>query len=477
MHKKIVNKIKATPNSVKSSAALVFSSLFVKGIAFIVTPLFTRIMNMDDFGTVTTYNSWVTIIEVFAILSLTSAGVFNVGMKDNKKTRNEYISSCIGLCNLTTFITFAAILAYKLIVGDKAFLSYEMIGVMFIHFLFSPAQIFWLTRQRYEYKYKLATIITIGSVLVSQTLSVLFVIFSDNKALGKVFGHEFGLLLFTIPFYILLLKRGKDYANLKSWKQILILSLPLIPHYLAQHIMGSSDKIMLTYMTGAANSAVYGVVMNIGMIGTIFWNAINASLVPYSFDKIEKKQYSSIDKLSKKLIASYAIVLLFVILLAPEILMILAPSDYRGGIYCVPPLTFAVYTQAIYNLFANIEFYNKRTKGIAIATVLATIINLTLNYLLIPKYGYTGASYATMIADIALIFFHYANYKKTPTNNIYDAKYIFLISTCFLILSLLIIPLYTTSLVRYILIFSIILLVLLFRKVIIKTIKTVMSKK
>ena len=47
MKNKIVNKIKEAPNSVKSSVALIVSSLLVKGIAFIVTPLFTRIMDMD----------------------------------------------------------------------------------------------------------------------------------------------------------------------------------------------------------------------------------------------------------------------------------------------------------------------------------------------------------------------------------------------------------------------------------------------
>ena len=476
MKNKIVNKIKETPNSVKSSVALIISSLLVKGIAFIVTPLFTRLMDMDDFGIVTTYNSWASIIEVFAILGLTSAGVFNVGMKDNKKTRGEYISSCLGLCNLTTLITFIVVFIVKILLGENSTISYEMLGVMFIHFLFSPAQIFWLTRQRYEYKYKLSTIISIGSVLLSQLLSVLFVMFADNKSFGKIFGNEIGVLLFAIPFYILLLKRGGDYINLKRWKQILVLSLPLIPHYLAQHIMGSSDKIMITHMTGAADSAIYGVVMNIGLIGTIFWNAINASLVPYSFDKIEKRRYKDIDKLSKKLITGYSIILLFVILLAPEILAILAPASYSGGIYCVPPLTFAVFTQALYNLFANIEFYNKKTSGIAAATVGATIINLILNWLLIPKFSYVGASYATLIADIALIFFHYLNYKRTKTNNIYDVRYIFILSVTFLVVSLLAIPLYNIAIVRYVLLLAIILTAIFARKYIIRVIRT-MSKK
>lgn len=81
----------------------------IKGVNFITTPIFTRIINQTEYGTIQEYNSWQTILEVFALLGLTSAGVFNVGMKDYKNQRSQYMSSVLAFCNIVTIIVFSVI--------------------------------------------------------------------------------------------------------------------------------------------------------------------------------------------------------------------------------------------------------------------------------------------------------------------------------------------------------------------------------
>lgn len=474
---RLLNKWREIPISAKSSIAFIFSSFIIKGIVFLVTPIFTRIMDISQYGGITTYNSWVSIIEIFAILGLTSAGVFNVGLNDNKENRSKYISTCLGLCNISTLIVFGLLFLSKLFLGNDFFINNDLLIVMFIHFLFSPAQIFWITRQRYEYKYKLATTITILSVLIGQAISVIAVLkFPDNATFSKILGNEIGTLLFAIPIYMIILKKGKDYINFKEWKKILVLALPLIPHYLSQHVMASSDKIMISSLVNDSEAAIYGVVSNIGMIGTIFWSAINASLVPHTFEKLNQKKYEDIDKLTKKILLGYMIICILVIFVAPEILRILAPSEYYNGVYAVPPLTFVVFLQALYNLFANIEFYNKKTGGIAKATVCATIVNLILNFIFIPKFSFIAASYTTLVSYIILVILHYRNYLKCQKEKIYDIKYIVTISVFLFIISLICNVLYLNNIVRYVLIGLILIAIIIKRKEIIKIIKSLKKK-
>ena len=54
-----------------------------------------RSTDIDEYGIVTMYNSWVSIIEIFAVLGLTSAGVFNVGLNDNKFNIPSYENDVI----------------------------------------------------------------------------------------------------------------------------------------------------------------------------------------------------------------------------------------------------------------------------------------------------------------------------------------------------------------------------------------------
>lgn len=462
---KIIEKWKKIPDSVKSSIAFAFSSFIIKGIAFIVTPIFTRIMEIDDYGVITTYNSWVSIIEIFALLGLTSAGVFNIGLKDNKETRDKYISSCLGLCNFATVIVFSIILILKVIFGSDFWISNDLVVVMFIHFIFNPAHIFWITRQKYEYKYKLATCVTVGTTLLGQTLSLMGVLsFKENTVLAKIFGNELGILIITIPIFVALLRKGKKYIDIAQWKNILVLALPLIPHYLAQHVMSGADKIMISDMVNSGDAAIYGVVANIGMIGSIFWSAINGSLVPFTFENIEKKNYEKIKKVSNSLILAYAFVCVGVILIAPEVLKLLAPAEYYSGIYCVPPIVVVVFLQALYNLYANVEFYYKKTKRIAVATVVATIVNVVLNYLIIPKYSFVGAAYTTLISYIVLIVVHYFGYKSCTEGEVCDNKFIVILTLSLLIISILSNILYGLSdIIRYVFI-GIALLILFIKK-------------
>ena len=104
--KTLIQKWRQMPASAKSSIAFVLSSFVLKGISFLTTPIFTRLMDQTQYGIIAEYNSWLSIIDVFALLGLTSAGVFNVGLNDYRDSRDQYISSVLTLCNLTTIGVF-----------------------------------------------------------------------------------------------------------------------------------------------------------------------------------------------------------------------------------------------------------------------------------------------------------------------------------------------------------------------------------
>lgn len=427
----MLEKWKAMPDSAKSSIAFVFSSFVLRGVSFITTPVFTRVMDVTQYGIIATYLSWVSIIEVFALLGLTSAGVFNVGLSEYSDSRDQYISSVLMLCNITTVLFFIVIAICKAFLGEGFLLTGDLLLLMFVHFIFSPSQVFWITRQRYEFKYKLAFLQVVSSAILSQVISIFLVTQADGDHVAsvKLWGAEIGTLLFNIPLYFLLYKRGKTVLNIALWKQILVFALPLIPHYLAQHVMSSADRIMVSEMVSEADAGIYSVVANISMVATIVWSAINGSLIAYTFENLKIKEYKKINGTATLLVLGYGVVCFAICLIAPEVLLILAPPEYHIGIYAVPPIAGVAFLSALYNVFANIEFYHKKSNYITLATIVATVINFVLNYLLIPRYSFIAASYTTLFSYIVLVFMHYGGYRKSSVDKIYNGKTILLIST------------------------------------------------
>lgn len=464
---RIIQYWRNMPQGAKASIAFIVSSFLIKGITFLITPVFTRILNMEQYGLVATYNSWVSILEVFALLGMTSAGIFNVGLNEHKEDRNQFISSTLFLCNIITILVFIILLILKIPFGKDFILPTNLLVIMFINFLFNPAQIFWVTRQRYEYKYKMAFLVTVLSSLFSQIVAVIVILKleRDTNVLGqiKIWSTNLALLVFEIPIYFKLIIDGKVLFNRNNWKNILIFALPLLPHYLAQHIMSSSDRIMISNLDSSMGTAIYSVVSNISMITTIIWSAINTSLIPYTFENLEKKNEKVINKVVIPLLLFYAMMCVIITLIAPEILMLLATREYYGGIYAIPPIAATAFMTALYNIYANIEFYHKKSWWIALATIIASSTNVCLNYLLIPKFGYIAAAYTTLISHIILIVMHYKGYQKFHKLKIYNDRFILFICICTIIGCLLCNLLYINYYIRYTLLVVFIVLLILKR--------------
>lgn len=421
MLNKAVKKWNGLSEAAKASLAFAVASFFVKGTSFLTTPIFTRIMDQTQYGVISTYNAWSLIIEVLAVLGMTSAGIINVGLNDYRESRSSYLSAITGLGNVTTIVVFAVLFIINNLSENNLILPNSLLLLMFFHFLFYPAQIYWLTRQRYELKYKAATIVSIVSVLLGQALAVIFVLRSTNdQGAVKVIGNEAGCLLVAIPIYIMLLVNGKNFFNKEIWKQVLFFALPLIPHYVAQHLMSSADRIMISDMISTAATGIYNLVYNIGWLATLIWTAINASLTPFLFDKLNTKSYQRARDVTKTLIILYSAVCLLAVILAPEVIKILAPKEYFAGVYAIPPIVGVAFMNALYNLYANIEFYHKKSKYIAMATIVAAVVNIILNYFMIQSWSYVGASYATLISYAILIALHYRGYRKSQPERMYD---------------------------------------------------------
>ena len=190
---RILRKMKKIPLGVKSAAVYTASSVFTRGLAIITVPIFTRLMTTEQIGIVNIYNSWYSLISAFATLSLTSGG-FAVAMRDYADKRDEYESAILSLTTVVAAL-IAIIYAFAPALWQKILgLPNALIVLMLVGFIVNPAHDFWLARQRYEYKYKLAGAVSILTAVVASGISV-FVVLNLEKngitdtATGRLFSN------------------------------------------------------------------------------------------------------------------------------------------------------------------------------------------------------------------------------------------------------------------------------------------------
>jgi O-antigen/teichoic acid export membrane protein len=60
------------------------------------------------------------------------------------------------------------------------------------------------------------------------------------------------------------------------------------------------------------------------------------------------------------------------------------------------------------------EFFYRKTGLISLGTLLSAIINITLNIIFVPKFGYIAAAITTTISYLFLFIFHYLITSNLP---------------------------------------------------------------
>ena len=103
-------------------------------------------------------------------------------------------------------------------------------------------------------------------------------------------------------------------------------------------------------------------------------------------------------------------------------ILIFGGENYLEAMYVIPPICLAIEIQFVYTLYVNIEFFEKKTTYISLATAGATVINIALNYYAIPRWGYIAAAYTTVIGYLFTFLFHYIVCKKIGYDNLFEKK-------------------------------------------------------
>jgi len=109
--------------------------------------------------------------------------------------------------------------------------------------------------------------------------------------------------------------------------------------------------------------------------------------------------------------------------------------------------------QFIYTMYVNVEQYYKQTIGMAVASVVAAILNLVLNYIFIPLYGYQVAAATTLVGYMVLLILHMLLVRRIGKNRLYPTGKIIITAIFVLIMMVFVAFLYQFMWLRYMIAF------------------------
>ncbi|SNY64171.1 oligosaccharide flippase family protein [Enterobacter sp. CC120223-11] len=396
--------------------------LVVKGFMFLSLPLLSRVMNPDDYGKMALINAAVMIVYVFISLNLQNA-VINRYMKTSEHFDVYYSSVLIGMFFIQLFFIalcpFYAPYAAELLSISILDFYWVMAICILLSYIYSYTSYLQGARLSSEFV-KLNIISKLSEVAL---IFVFALIIANDKYLSKIYAQ---LLVSCVVLLFVLFKIKKIISfkfDVRYFKVALTFSVPLILHVLSNSLLSQADRLIIAKLMGNYEAGIYSFAYNLGMCVIVIVMAWNSSWQPKFYALMNEGKSAQIRNAVKSSSIIIAVLSALVILFSREAVMLLANYNYYSGAKIVPIVVIANALVHIYLSYANFNFYKAKTFFISIGTLLAMLINIALNYCLIPKYGIQGAAWATVTSYLCLAIFQFVISKKSG-NSIIDIRFL-----------------------------------------------------
>lgn len=389
------------------------------GVGLLVLVWLARYLGPTQFGI---YNYAIAFVALFSAIA--TLGLDRIVVRDivrDPDSANEILGTAFVLKLVGGVLTLVLTVGVISMMHPDDNLTRWLVGIIAAGTVFQAfdAIDFWFQSQvRSKYTvyaknaaFLLASIGKIGLILIGAPLIAFAWIGLAEVAIGAV-----GLVVvYRASGHMLRQWRG----TLARGKGLLKDGWPLILSMLAIYIQARIDQVMLGEMIGAGEVGQYSVAMRLievfGFIPMIICTSI-APAVTEAKIQGEASYYERLVNLYRLMFALFLIIAVPIILFATQIMVMLFGEEYKAA-----GVLLALFSVRLFftnfgvakSLFITNENLFKYS---LITAIVGALINIALNYVLIPKYASIGAIWATIASFSVTIFVIDLFYSRTRPN-------------------------------------------------------------
>jgi len=374
---------------------------------FLLLPILTKHLSPSDFGEVTSFVIWATLLA--SVAGLSSHGFVSVRFfKVEAERFGRLISSSIVAVALAHLLAgILAVILFKLL--DRVLnlpLGYTVFGVIASFFL--SVNLLLLTVFQVTGNPLLFLRVRILQASIEFVLCVALIYFVTADSGARIYSYALAFMASVTLGLIYIKRLGliSTRRSLADIKELLRFSGPLIPHIVAGTMISIIDRLVVSTQLGAQDLGIYMVAVQIGMAMIVLIDPLNKALMPWLYEQLKKDNE---DARRMVVIRTYQ---LFVVLLVIGGLVCVAAdyffdkvidSQYSSARALIPWFVAGFVMQGMYYTQVNYLFYAEATSKLSLVTVSVTIIGVFVSWQMTSLYALQGAA-ASFFINSALLF-------------------------------------------------------------------------
>ena len=323
----ILDRYRNLPLQVRASLWYLFCSFMQKGVNVLSTPVFTRLLSTTEYGEYEIFNSWYGIISIIVTLNL-FYGVFTQGLIKYSSVKKEFSGSFNGLVTVLVFFWLLVYLLFSSTFNNLFTLDTFQVLCMFTMIWSTAIFSLWAAEKRVGYEYKNLVVLTILASILKPTMGIAFIIISEDKVSARILGITIAEFVCYSWIFIENMKTNRVFFSHKFWKYALMLNIPLLPHYLSQIVLNTSDRIMINKMVGSSSAGIYALAYSLSSVMLLFNSALSQTISPWIYQKLHDQRVQDISLVSYWCIIFIGFVNIVLMAFAPELVTLFAPPPY-----------------------------------------------------------------------------------------------------------------------------------------------------
>ena len=154
----------------KAGTWYTISNFLLKGVGFITTPIFTRLLTKGEYGEYSNYTAWLSIIAILVTLEM--SGCVYRARYDYEDDFDGFLSSIIACGSFITLICYLIVCLFMSFFVKIFDMDAVYIHFMFFNVLLSPALTIMQAKHRILQKYKSFVAVSVGSTIISTLVSL-----------------------------------------------------------------------------------------------------------------------------------------------------------------------------------------------------------------------------------------------------------------------------------------------------------------
>ncbi|HEM6145521.1 lipopolysaccharide biosynthesis protein [Streptococcus suis] len=397
-------------------------NIFDKAIAFITVPIFTRLLSPADYGIVTTYLSWASILSVVLTLSISES--VRSAVIDFPEEMDNYLSSMFGLGTLSAVIQTTVICIVSLFIPNVFSLEIILYCCLQAYAVSMITMVQW--HLVLDYRYFLRTITQSIPNMVIILLSIFWIQnLETDKYLGRILPNALVLFVTALTCLIVYWLKGRTIYKKEYWSYALKFSIPVIFHLLSTVVLSQANRTMILFWWDSSEAGLYGLAYQFGLIPLVMTTTLENLWLPWFTEKYSKKEKQLINQVVSPFIWISLLACIVLIMVFYEVLVFMVEPAYYGSAANIPPIIASTYFMFLTSTFVNLEYYLKETRAVATNTIIVAALNIVLNYVFIPQYGAVAASYSSLASYIVLFVLHYVKARQLDSDVFSIKLYVF----------------------------------------------------